>query len=158
MTYLDVTEAIAGKIAALWPDRTLYRDVCPADFDRPAGLLSVQEAGFADAGAGLVQWKLKAALRLYAAGGECGAEQLRADQLAVLAAFGGPGLPVAGRHVAVKAAAGAPTPGEVPLTLKVSWYDTRPGYVDAEAEPGEGSPGTPQMEQFTLNVNNRKDE
>lgn len=39
MTYIDLLEAIAGKIAALWPERTIYRDFCPADFKRPSSFL-----------------------------------------------------------------------------------------------------------------------
>ena len=30
MTYQDLMEAIAGRIAKLWPERMLYRDFCPA--------------------------------------------------------------------------------------------------------------------------------
>lgn len=161
MTHVDVIEAIAQKIVALWPDRTLYRDFCPVNFDRPSGFLYMQEAGFADVNAGLVQWKMQAELMLFASTkdySEESTEQLRADQAAVLSQFGGPGLPVGDRNVIVYAMADAPGPVEAYVTFTASWYDTRPGYVDAEAEPGEGSPGTPMMEQFTLNVNNRKDE
>lgn len=36
MTYQKLTEAIAAKIAALWPERMLYRDFCPVDHKRPS--------------------------------------------------------------------------------------------------------------------------
>ena len=41
MTYIDVLEAIAGRVASLWPERMLYRDFCPADHKRPSGFLYV---------------------------------------------------------------------------------------------------------------------
>ena len=41
MTYQDLMEAIAAKVAKLWPARMLYRDFCPADFQRPSSFLYV---------------------------------------------------------------------------------------------------------------------
>lgn len=93
MTYIDVLEAIAGRVAALWPERMLYRDFCPADHKRPSGFLYVERAEMEDVNLGLVQWSLEARLELYAATDEYSVEsteQLRADQAAVLGQFGGP--------------------------------------------------------------------
>ena len=39
MNQVDLCGAIASKIAALWPDRMVHRDFCPADFRRPAAFL-----------------------------------------------------------------------------------------------------------------------
>lgn len=159
MSHIDVMEAIADKIVKLWPDRTLYRDFCPSDFQRPSGFLYVQEAGFTDVNAGLVRWKMQAELKLYATNSDYNAEsteQLRADQSAALAAFGGPGLPVGDRHVTVNVMADAPGPGEAYVTFTASWVDARPGYVDAEAEPGEGGAGAPLMEHYAVTI--REDE
>ena len=44
MTYQDLMEAIAARIAKLWPERMLYRDFCPADHKRPSGFLYVTSA------------------------------------------------------------------------------------------------------------------
>lgn len=55
MTYIDVLEAIAGRVAALWPERMLYRDFCPADHKRPSGFLYVERAEMEDVNLGLVQ-------------------------------------------------------------------------------------------------------
>ena len=83
MTYIDVLEAIAGRVAALWPERMLYRDFCPADHKRPSGYLYAERAEPEDASIRLVQWSLEARLELYAATDEYSVEsteQLRADQ------------------------------------------------------------------------------
>ena len=101
MTYIDVLEAIAGRVAALWPERMLYRDFCPADHKRPSGFLYVERAEMEDVNLGLVQWSLEARLELYAATDEYSVEsteQLRADQAAVLGQFGGPALAVGDRR------------------------------------------------------------
>ena len=62
MTYIDVLEAIAGRVASLWPERMLYRDFCPADHKRPSGFLYVERAEMEDVNLGLVQWSLEARL------------------------------------------------------------------------------------------------
>ena len=154
MTYQDVMEAIAAKVAALWPDRMLYRDYCPADFKRPSGFLYVQEAGFTDVNIGLVQWHMTAELSLFAATDSYtveSTEALRADQLAVLMSFGGPSIPVEDRHVALTAAADTPGPGIAYVRFEAEWMDVRPGYLDPDTAP-ESAGGAPLMEHYQLNV------
>ena len=67
MTSTDLMEAIAERIAALWPERMLYRDFCPKDYKRPSGFLYVINAGFEDVNIGLVRWSVEAELELFAA-------------------------------------------------------------------------------------------
>ena len=62
MTYQELMETIAARVAALWPERTLYRDFCPVDFKRPSGFLYVTQADRADANLGLVRWDFAAEL------------------------------------------------------------------------------------------------
>lgn len=159
MTYTDVMEAIASKIAALWPGRMIYRDFCPVDHKRPSCFLYVHEAGWTDANLGLVEWTFQAQLELFAETDEYDAESteaLRADQAAVLALFGGPSLAVGDRHIILTAAAETPGPGVAYVSFTASWLDRRPGYQDPEAQtPGSG--GAPLMEDFALHVSNRKD-
>ena len=64
MTDQKLMEAIAAKLAELWPDRMLYRDFCPADFKRPSGFLYVTNAGWTDANLWMVQWTMEAELTL----------------------------------------------------------------------------------------------
>lgn len=154
MTYIDLLEAIAGKIAALWPERTIYRDFCPADFKRPSSFLWVSpETGYRDASIGLVEWTFEAELELFSATDAYDAESteaLRADQAAVLDAFGLP-LTVGDRTVMVHAMADSPGPGAAYVIFTASWIDSRPGYTDPDtAMPPAGT--APLMEDYQLNV------
>lgn len=154
MTSSDLKEAIAGMIAGLWPDRMLYRDFCPADFQRPSGFLYVTSTGFTDANLGLVQWDFEAELALYAATDAYtveSTEALRADQDAVLALFGGPSIPVGDRHVTVLAAAEAPGPGVAYVSFTASWIDARPGYHDPEDPADPETAKVPKMEHYEIN-------
>ena len=90
MNQVDLCEAIASKIAALWPDRMIYRDFCPADFQRPSSFLYVTEAGFTAAGIAVVLWNVETELELFCATDDYDAqstEALRQNQAAVLEAF-----------------------------------------------------------------------
>ncbi|MEQ2615627.1 hypothetical protein AAAT94_00425, partial [Intestinimonas aquisgranensis] len=129
MNYQDLMEAIAARIAKLWPDRMIYRDFCPADHKRPSGFLYVTDASHVDANFFLVQWTFEAELTLYATTDVYSAEsteQLRADQLAVLGAFGGPAIKVGDRSVILTVGAPSPGPGEAYVTFSASWMDGRP--------------------------------
>lgn len=154
MTYQKLTEAIAAKISALWPERMLYRDFCPVDHKRPSSFLYVTDASYMDGNIALVEWNYEAELTLYAATDHYAAEStqaLRLDQLAVLNAFAVPTLKVGDRTVAVQAAAEAPGPGEAYVRFSAQWVDSRPGYVDENTAPESGG-GVPRMENYTLKV------
>ena len=155
MTYQDLMEAIAARIAKLWPDRMLYRDFCPADHKRPSGFLYVTNAGYEDANIFLVQWTFEAELTLYAATDAYSAEsteQLRADQLAVLGAFGGPAIQVEDRSVMLTVGTLSPGPGEAYVTFSASWMDGRPVAPDPDDPPAD----VPLMENFELNVSTKE--
>lgn len=154
MTYQDLTEAIASKIAALWPKRMLYRDFCPVDFKRPSSFLYVVDASYTDANRYLVNWTYEAELTLHASTDDYSVESteaLRMDQLAVLNAFADPDLRIGDRSILVNVAAAAPGPGEAYVTFTAAWTDTRPGFVDEDTAP-EMESGVPLMEAFGLNV------
>ena len=141
----------------MWPDRMLYRDFCPTDFQRPSGFLYVTRAGWTDANLGLVRWEYEAELALYAATDSWtveSTEALRAAQLAVLTRFSGPGIQVGDRSVILLAEAEAPGPGVAYVRFTASWLDSRPGYVDQDTAPEEES-GVPRMEQFEFHVDAR---
>lgn len=154
MTYQDLTEAIASKIAALFPQRMLYRDFCPVNFQRPSGFLYVTDASYADANIAMVMWHFEAELALYAATDDYtveSTEALRKDQLPVLNAFAIPAIQVSDRAILVNVAAEAPGPGEAYVRFSAEWMDSRPGYVDADTAP-ESQSGVPLMEHYTLQV------
>ena len=158
MTYQDLTEAIAARISALWPERMLYRDFCPADHKRPSGFLYVTQAGWEDASRFLVQWTFEAELTLYAATDTYTAEsteELRRDQLAVLQAFGGPAIQVGDRSVMLRADASSPGPGEAYVVFSASWVDGRPGAVDPDTAP-ESVSGVPAAEHYQFQVREKE--
>lgn len=155
MNYQDLMEAIAARIAKLWPDRMLYRDFCPADHKRPSGFLYVTNAGYEDANLFLVQWTFEAELTLYAATDAYSAEsteELRADQLAVLGAFGGPAIKVGDRSVMLTVGAPSPGPGEAYVTFSASWMDGRPACTDPDIPPSD----VPLMEHYELNISTKE--
>lgn len=155
MTYQDLMEAIAARIAKLWPDRMLYRDFCPADHKRPSGFLYVADASHVDANLFLVQWTFEAELTLYAATDAYSAEsteQLRADQLAVLNAFGGPAIQVGDRSVILNVGAPSPGPGEAYVTFSASWMDGRLACTDPDVPPSD----VPLMEHYKLNISTKE--
>ena len=158
MTYQDLMEAIAGRIARLWPDRMLYRDFCPKDHKRPSGFLYVTNASYEDANLFLVQWTFEAELTLYAATDSYDAESteaLRLDQLEMLSAFGGPAIPVGDRSVVLTVGAPSPGPGEAYVTFSASWMDGRPGFVDEDTAPEQES-GVLLMEDYELNLSTKE--
>ena len=158
MTYQDLIEAIAAKIAGLWPKRMLYRDFCPVDHQRPSGFLYVTRAEWTDACLGLVRWDFEAELALHAATDSYtveSTEALRADQLAVLTLFAGPDIQVGDRHIVLQTQAEAPGPGVAYVRFSASWLDGRPKYVDPDTAP-EGESGVPRMEDFALDVRTMK--
>ena len=156
MTYQDLMEAIAGRIAKLWPERMLYRDFCPADHKRPSGFLYVTNASYEDANLFLVQWTFEAELTLYAATDSYDAESteaLRLDQLKVLSAFGGPAIQVGDRSVVLTVGAPSPGPGEAYVTFSAPWIHARPAPADPDVPPSDA----PLMEHYELNLSTNKE-
>lgn len=157
MNQVDVIEAIAAKVAGLWPKRIIYRDFCPDKFKRPSSYLYVTQAEYADAAIGLVQWTFRAEMELFSEKDYYdveSTEKLRQEQAQVQGLFGMP-LQVGDRHIFIDTAAEAPGPGVAYVTFSASWMDSRPGYTDPEAQTPETG-GAPLMENFAIGVN-RKD-
>ncbi len=143
----DVCDAIAKKVAELWPDRMIYRDFCPADHKRPSSYLYVTESGFVPANIMLVEWKMEAVLELFCATDKydlSSTEQLREDQEAVLLAFGLPSLPVKDFFVTLEAKGSGADAGSAYVTFTAKWFDEMPGFQDPEDS-------APPMEDFEVN-------
>ena len=49
MKTTEILNAINDRLLERWPDRTVYVDVCPVDFDRPSFWLAVEKNGQTDA-------------------------------------------------------------------------------------------------------------
>lgn len=153
MTPRDVLEAIAGKIAQLWPDRMLYRDFCPVDFQRPSGYLWLEKQGFEPANACMVRWNMDAVLELFCATDAYdiqSTEELASDQEKVLCAFGGISIPVRDRHVQVLAVGDGMEAGSAYVRFSVTWFDAPPS-LDTPVETA------PLMEHFEVKICERSE-
>lgn len=161
MTDIDVCDAIAERIAALWPERVLYRDFCPAGHARPSGYLYITKAGYTSLNALLVRWEMDAELELFCAADAydiSSTEELRREQARVLEAFPPP-LPVGDRRVSLSAAGDGMELGSAYVKFSASWVDARPaGVPGGPGGGGAGGGGTggeeaeiPKMEHFTWN-------
>lgn len=151
MTAMDVCDAIAETLAAAWPERIIYRDFCPADFQRPSLFLYVTEPSMTQAAIGLVEWTVEVTLELFCATDEydiSSTEELRRDQELVLLAFAAPSLQVGDRHVSLSAKGDGMELGSAYVTFTASWYDQRPGYHDPDDMTDPDSAAIPVMEEL----------
>lgn len=128
MTYLDLADAVAERIGERWPRRLVYRDVCPADFERPSFFLQVLEAEPSDANAVLVRWTVRLLLVVYDEKDDyyvTSSERLMKLQQELLRLFGAGWLRVDGRAVRLSATAVGREPGEAFLEFNASWLAPR---------------------------------
>ena len=65
MTVTAMMDAVNRRLVEKWPDRTVYVDVCPADFDRPSLWLAAEEHRQEDAGRFLLRHTLRLRLTLF---------------------------------------------------------------------------------------------
>ena len=59
MKTTEILNAINDRLLERWPDRTVYVDVCPVDFDRPSFWLTVEKNGQTDANRLFVRRELR---------------------------------------------------------------------------------------------------
>ena len=140
MSPTDVIEAIADKIAELWPDRIIYRTFCPGEHQRPSCFLYLTKAEAKHANIGLVRWEMEADVELFSSTDHydvSSTEVLRREQMSVLEAFGGPGLAVGDRTVSVQALADGAEAGSAYVRFLFEWTDMRPGYQESDQQKME---------------------
>ena len=65
MKTTEILNAINDRLLERWPDRTVYVDVCPVDFDRPSFWLTVEKNGQTDANRLFVRRELQIRLTIY---------------------------------------------------------------------------------------------
>lgn len=61
----EILDAINLRLLEKWPDRTVYVDVCPVDFDRPSFWLAVEKDVQTDANRFLIRRDLQLLLTIY---------------------------------------------------------------------------------------------
>ena len=160
MTGIDICEAVAGRIAALWPERVLYRDFCPADHQRPSGYLYITRDGYTSLNALLVRWDVEIELELFCSTDAydiSSTEELRREQAEVLEAFPVP-VPVGRRRVAVSASGDGMEQGSAYVKFTASWVEGRPAGLPGldEEHPGGAGQDAPLMEHFAWDHGGKK--
>ena len=65
MTKTEILDAVNRLLVGKWPDRTVYLDVCPVDFERPSFWLAVEKHEMADANRAFIRHDLRLQLTLY---------------------------------------------------------------------------------------------
>ena len=148
MTLLDLHEAICRALATLWPDRTIYPDVCPDDHDRPSAYVKDVESVPRLVNPCMVQWNAKLLIVLWQELDDYGladSERLMADQIAVISTLMAAPLAVKDRRilVAAKDAGQDPADGAAFVEVTVEWYGP---LVDLKESPDNVSPSL--MEEF----------
>lgn len=150
MTDIDIAESIAGVLAKQWPERTIYRDFCPSNFDRPSFFLWITKSGFKDVNLATVEWEVSLQLEIFCATDqydESSTEELRQEQSKVCMLFSAPKTKVSNpdteeeRFVEIDAKADGQEPGSAFVLFTAKWTDLRPGTTPDTA---------PTMKEYTL--------
>lgn len=140
MTLMELGDALAERICSRWPDRLIYRDVCPADYARPSFFLQMTRAEASDVNTLLQGWDAEWSLEIFDEKDDdyvTSSERLMETQAAVLALFGAGYVRCCGRAVSVLAVAEGREPEAAFVTFRCNWYAGRPGAGTAAEEPME---------------------
>ena len=141
MELQDVLDAVNARLGEKGPERTVYIDVCPADFERPSFWLAVQEYTQADANRFLVKRALQLKLTIYDEKDESYESSWQrlfqdvADAIVLLT----PPLEAAGRVVPLQIKALPRDPDAAYLQLTTSWLDKRPEPTKPDAPVAESA-------------------
>ena len=141
MRTLDILDAINGKLVERWPERTVYVDVCPVDFDRPSFWLAVEQDEQTDANRFLVRHDIRLKLTIYDQLDEhydASWYRLAGESDAVMELLT-PVLRVGSRHLKLNLKALPREADRSFLQITASWMDDRPGRDDQPPPAGSYS-------------------
>ena len=137
MTKTEVLDSINRLLLTKWPDRTVYVDVCPVEFDRPSFWLAVQKHNMTDANRYLIKHDLQLKLTIY--------DQLdehyeaswyrlskETDEAAELLSQV---LVVGKRHLKLGLKMLPRDPDRAYIQINTSWMDNRPGQDTGASAP-----------------------
>lgn len=65
MKTLDIVDAVNARLVEKWPERTVYLDVCPIDFDRPSFWIQVTQDERTDASRYAERHRVRITLTLF---------------------------------------------------------------------------------------------
>ncbi len=157
MTPRELMEGVALRLAALWPERVIYREVCPDDHQRPSAYVQVLEADPQRANLLLVRWRVRLLVTLWRPLDDYGLaseEALLGDKFDAMAALLGTPLAVGDRHITLQAADKGQDPGDGAGFVEVTaeWTDALPGAPNSDP-PGEA----PLMEHIIGDINDKEE-
>lgn len=135
MTSREILDGMNGLLVRQWPERTVYVDVCPADFERPSFWLAVEKDERRDAGRFLVRRDLTVKLTIYDEKDEhyeSSWYRLAEETDLCAQTFSGL-LEVGGRKLKLTARGAPREPDRAWLTISVSWMEKR--EETAQSEP-----------------------
>lgn len=141
MTKADILNAVNEILVAQWPERTVYIDVCPVDFDRPSFWLTVEKQQITDANRFLIRKDLRLLLTLYDeldAHYEASWWRLGQETDTAMLLLGVP-LKVAGRTVKLNLKELPREADRALIQIDLSWMDNRPGQQTENKTPAADS-------------------
>ena len=137
----EILDAVNLRLLEKWPDRTIYVDVCPVDFDRPSFWLAVEKDDQTDANRFLIRRDLQLLLTIYdelddhydASWSRLARDADAARKLLT------PPLTVGGRRLAPALKARPRQPDRAFLQISLSWLENRPGAASGGSAPAADS-------------------
>lgn len=128
MKTTEILGAINARLLKKWPERTVYVDVCPMDFDRPSFWLTVEKNTQTDANRLFVQRELQIRLTMYDQLDdhyEASWCRLSDDADAALSLLTLP-LTIGTRNLKLSLKALPREPDRAYIQINVAWMDDRP--------------------------------
>lgn len=137
MTKTDILDAINLLLVERWPDRTVYVDVCPVDFDRPSFWLAVEKHDLTDANRFLIKNDLQLRLTLYdELDDHYEASWYRlSKETDVVTDLLSRVLKVGERHLKLQLKVLPRDPDRAYVQINTSWMDNRPGLDTGASVP-----------------------
>lgn len=144
-TTTDILDAVNLRLLKKWPQRTVYVEACPLDFDRPSFWLQVQSHDQVDAGRFILRHTAVILLTLFDALDEhyeANWQRLSRDTDEVMWLLSPP-LEVGARRIRLSLKRLPRDPDRAQLQLTAVWMDTM---------PGTGGDNTPVADSYELNT------
>lgn len=157
MTPQDLKDGICQRLAELWPERTVYPDVCPDDLERPSSYVQVLESTPTMVNAQLVRWDAKLLVTIWGDLDDyslAGSAALTADQKAVISALF-PFLAVGDRVVTLSVSDQGQdaADGAAFVEATCQWFD---GLSTLSTSDGSEAPDLPLMNEFSGRIEHEK--
>lgn len=137
MTKTEILDAINLLLVEKWPNRTVYVDVCPVDFDRPSFWLAVEKHDLTDANRFLIKNDLQLRLTLFDELDdhyEASWYRLSQETDAVTDLLCRV-LKVGERHLKLQLKVLPRDPDRAYVQINTSWMDNRPGLDTGASTP-----------------------